>query len=70
MLVVNAPRSPSNLPLWSALPNFQYFWLVDAVSQNQKIPPLHVGFVAIYAACMIGALLSLAVALFQTREVG
>lgn len=58
------------LGLWAALPNFQNFWLVDAVSQNQKIPGQHVLMVALYSLCLMGAFLSLAVALFQTREVG
>ena len=58
------------LALWSAFPNFQYFWLVDAVSQNQPIPISHVALVLVYAVCLVGVFLSLAVALFQTREVG
>jgi ABC-type transport system involved in multi-copper enzyme maturation permease subunit len=55
---------------WALVPNIQHFWMVDPVSQNQPIPWAHVGLVALYAACLIGALLSLAVMIFQTREVG
>jgi hypothetical protein len=62
--------SPLALGAWSLIPNVQSFWLIDAVTQNQKIPPEHVVLVALYALMQIGALLSLAVILFQTREVG
>lgn len=55
---------------WGVIPNIQFFWLVDAVTQNQKIPPRHLGLVALYAAAQIGAFLCLGVALFQKREVG
>jgi ABC-type transport system involved in multi-copper enzyme maturation permease subunit len=55
---------------WAALPNMQHFWLLDAITQNQKIPVRHVGLIAIYALGQIGAILSLAVVFFQTRDVG
>jgi hypothetical protein len=55
---------------WAALPNLQFFWLLDAVSQNFKIPPLHVVTVAVYGASQIVAFLCLAVILFQRRDVG
>lgn len=62
----NAPA----MAAWTLLPNVQFFWLLDAVSQNQPIPWSHVGKVALYAATLIGALLCLAIVLFQKREVG
>lgn len=55
---------------WAALPNLQYFWLLDAVSQNYTIPPAHVLLVGVYGATQIMALLSVAVILFQRRDVG
>ncbi|MCC6322022.1 MAG: ABC transporter permease [Phycisphaerales bacterium] len=58
------------LGLWGIIPNIQFFWLVDAVSQNQKIPVSHVGQVAVYGLLQIGVFLSLGIALFQKREVG
>jgi ABC-2 type transport system permease protein len=58
------------LGLWSIVPNMHYFWLVDAVSQNQPIPPRHMGLVAGYALCQVGAFLALGVILFQKRDVG
>lgn len=55
---------------WAVIPNVQAFWLVDAVSQNQPIPPFHVALVALYAAMQVGVFLCLGVILFQKREVG
>jgi hypothetical protein len=63
---VNVPA----LAVYSAFPNVQHFWLLDAVTQNQKIPWRHVGLIAAYAAAQIGAVLSLGVVLFQRRDVG
>lgn len=70
--VFRTPTSvnPPVLALWAAFPNMQHFWLLDAISQNQKIPPGHVGLVALYALAQIGGVLSLAVVFFQTRDVG
>jgi len=55
---------------WGIIPNIQFFWLVDAVSQNQRIPAAHVGLVALYGLMQIGVFLCLGVILFQKREVG
>ncbi|HEB60253.1 MAG TPA: ABC transporter permease [Phycisphaeraceae bacterium] len=55
---------------WTILPNLQSFWLVDAATQEIAIPPHHMLMVTLYALLCIVALLSLAVFLFQTREVG
>jgi ABC-2 type transport system permease protein len=61
---------PLAVALWGIIPNVQFFWLVDAVTQNQPIPARHVGLVALYALVQIGVFLALAVILFQRREVG
>jgi hypothetical protein len=58
------------MAIWSLTPNLHYFWLVDAVSQNQLIPFTHMGLVLLYAFAEIGAFLALGVALFQRRDVG
>lgn len=55
---------------WAMIPNIQAFWLVDAVSQNQPIPLSHLGLIALYSLAQVGVFLSLAVVLFQRREVG
>ncbi len=58
------------LAIWGALPNLQYFWLLDAVSQNRKVPATYLGLNALYAGVQIVAFLSIAVMLFQRRDVG
>lgn len=55
---------------WGMVPNVQSFWLVDAITQDQPIPASHVGLIAFYSLAQIGVFLSIAVMLFQTREVG
>jgi len=57
-------------PAYAALPNMQFFWQADALTQGQPITAAHCGLVTLYAAAMILAFLSLAVILFQDRDVG
>ncbi|NDG64156.1 MAG: hypothetical protein EBY29_11945, partial [Planctomycetes bacterium] len=65
-----------HLALWgykagyAILPNFQVFWVVDAVNQEQPIPMEYISFVVPYAVLMTVAALALATAMFQRREVG
>lgn len=61
---------PVPLVLWGALPNLQFFWMLDAITQIRAIPPLYVGLVGLYSLAQIGAFLSLGVILFQGRDVG
>lgn len=61
---------PLPLMVWSVVPNMQSFWLLDAITQNQPIPFSHVVLVYLYGACQIVVFLSLAVFLFQGRDVG
>jgi hypothetical protein len=58
------------LGIWSIVPNMHYFWLVDAVSQNQPIPPRHMALIGGYAVCQVAAFLALGIILFQKRDVG
>jgi ABC-2 type transport system permease protein len=55
---------------WGLVPNLQFFWLLDAVSQNVPIPLSYLVMLAAYAACQVAVFLSLAVILFQKRDVG
>lgn len=57
-------------PAYAALPNMQFFWPADALTQGQEIGLAHFGLVSLYAVAMIVALVSLAVILFQERDVG
>lgn len=55
---------------WSVAPNMQFFWLVDAITQSHPVPVRYVWTLAAYCALHTLALLSLAVILFQKRDVG
>ncbi|MFO0836310.1 MAG: ABC transporter permease [Phycisphaerales bacterium] len=61
---------PVALTLWAANPNMQCFWLLDAVTQNTRVPAAHLGLIAIYGVLEIAAFLSLGIVLFQGRDVG
>ncbi len=56
--------------IWGIVPNVQFFWLVDAVTENQPIPGSHLLLITLYSIAQIGVFLSLTVILFQRREVG
>lgn len=54
---------------WSVIPNVQFFWLVDAVTQNHPITARYLVLATGYAASHLTILLALGVVLFQTREI-
>ncbi len=58
------------LVAWSVVPNMQSFWLLDAITKNQPIPGSHVLLVFFYGVCQVVVFLSLAVIMFQGRDVG
>lgn len=62
--------NPVALAAWGAVPNLHFFWLLDAVSQSRDVPASYVLLASMYAAAQIVAFLSLAVILFQRRDVG
>lgn len=55
---------------WAITPNMQFFWLVDAISQAQPIPLKHLWLIVAYGGFQILTFLGLAVALFESRDVG
>ncbi len=55
--------------LYKIVPNFQFFWAGDALTQELVIPFSQVLQVAGYAVLYSAGVLALGVALFQTREV-
>jgi ABC-2 type transport system permease protein len=65
-----AGRGPLYSLLYGAVPNFQYFWLGDPITQQLTIPGGQVLAVAGYACVYSLGVLALGVSLFQTREVG
>jgi hypothetical protein len=56
--------------LAAVVPNLQFFWPADALTAGHEIPLWHLGQLTLYAACLAAAALAVAVALFQSREVG
>lgn len=56
--------------MYALLPNFQFFWVGDAITQEIPVPWSHVQLVATYAGLYILGVLGLGIAMFQTREVG
>ena len=56
--------------LYAVVPNFQFFWIGDAITQDILVPASQVAWVGGYTACYVAAVLALGVAMFQTREVG
>lgn len=57
-------------PVYAFLPNLQFFWSADALTQGHAMTAGYLGAVTGYAGCMVIAALGLAVLLFQTRDVG
>lgn len=55
---------------WALVPNMQFFWLMDALNQNQKVPPSHFALLGAYALAQITFFLGLGIVLFQRRDVG
>jgi hypothetical protein len=56
--------------VYRAIPNFQCFWMIDALSDNRVIPWSYLASAASYGVLYALALLLLGMALFETREVG
>ena len=57
-------------PLYAAIPNLQFFWSADALTQGNPMSLGYFGSVSLYAALVVGSVISLAVLLFQGRDVG
>jgi ABC-2 type transport system permease protein len=56
--------------LRAIVPNFQMFWLADALTQKRPIPFEYIATAVPYTLTLVAGLLSLATMLFQRREVG
>ena len=55
---------------YAAIPNFQVFWLADAITQDAAIPTSYLASTIPYGIAMTVVALALAILLFQRREVG
>jgi ABC-2 type transport system permease protein len=61
--------------LWAKIgrflvPNLQIFWISDAIYEGSEVPVKYIVISASYALCYTTAILALAVAIFQRRQVG
>ncbi len=56
--------------IYMVVPNLQFFWPADAITQGTPITAGLFGLVSGYAALQIVAVIAVAIALFQNREVG
>jgi hypothetical protein len=54
--------------LYTIVPNWQLFWLSDALEKGRTIPWGYVGRALAYVAGYLGAALALAMLLFEDRE--
>jgi ABC-type transport system involved in multi-copper enzyme maturation permease subunit len=53
---------------YAVTPNWQQFWLADALEEKKRIPWVYVEHAAIYLVVYLGAALSVAALLFEDRE--
>lgn len=53
----------------AVIPDWQHFWLMDALSGSGRIPFSYVGWAGLYAAVYTAGLLSVGLAVFRNREV-
>lgn len=53
---------------YTILPNWQLFWLADALEEGKHIPARYVGTACGYMVAYVGAALALALCLFEDRE--
>jgi hypothetical protein len=54
--------------LYAVTPNWQLFWMADALDEKNAIPLSYLGKALGYATCYISAILAVALALFEDRE--
>jgi hypothetical protein len=54
--------------LYTILPNWQLFWLAEALEGDNRIPWSYVGKALIYVIAYLGAALALGLLLFEDRE--
>lgn len=52
------------------VPNLQIFWVSDAIYEGSEVPFKYISIAAVYTICYTTAIISLAIGLFQRRQVG
>ena len=68
-------RRFADTALWAKIahaivPNFQVFWISDAIYEGATVPAKYLLIGVIYAALYTAGILMLAISLFQKRQVG
>lgn len=53
---------------YTVIPNWQLFWMADALDGTRTVPMAYVGRAFVYMACYLVAALALALLLFENRE--
>lgn len=56
--------------LYAAIPNWQLFWMADALNNEVKVPASYLAYGAAYTVILVAMLMIIAISLFQNREVG
>ena len=56
--------------IYYAIPNIQLLWPADAITQGHDFSTSYIAYATGYSVLYTAAVLSIAIALFQTREVG
>lgn len=54
--------------VYTVVPNWQLFWMADALKGTNSIPTAYVWRAFVYMACYLAAALALALLLFENRE--
>jgi ABC-2 type transport system permease protein len=54
--------------LYTVTPNWQLFWMADALDEKSQIPLAYLGKALGYTVCYIGAILAVALVMFEDRE--
>jgi ABC-type transport system involved in multi-copper enzyme maturation permease subunit len=72
-LYTQAAKGAGHAPWWSSalytvLPNWQLFWMADALEEGKNIPWTYVATALGYALAYIGAALAVSLSLFEDRE--
>jgi hypothetical protein len=54
--------------LYAVIPNWQFFWMADAISGNKQIPSAYIAYAFLYVLLYMTFCSAWAVAMFQNRE--
>lgn len=64
----SAETSVFGFLIYAIIPNWQFFWMADALASNQTIPTLYIFWAFIYILLYMGVCSIIAIALFHEKE--